>query len=361
MHAPDELSLFVERLEAVGAPHMVTGATAAILYGQPRVTNDLDIVLSLNDTDRSAFLAAFPESDFYVPPESVIRTEQARLQRNSLAIKPAHPNTICLRLTNQINYKKFALPMKYYLRQLSWFAPVAFAVAVHAAQTNPRPIETPSPVYPAALTDTGKDGTATIEVIVQPDGSVGEASLASADHEAFGEAALAAVKLWRFEPATLDGKPVQKRVTIPFKFSAPVAQQLNARFKRKIFQEIPERVLTAKEYGKKLKATKPLKAVYPPAGKGAQANVQVKFVVAPDGSTINPDIIGKPPKQFLLPAILAISNAAYEPPMKDGKPVYVEMTAKLAFEPPQRAARGGGGGGGDFGGGGGGGGGSPDE
>jgi len=29
---------------------MVTGATAAILYGQPRVTNDLDVVLSVTDT-----------------------------------------------------------------------------------------------------------------------------------------------------------------------------------------------------------------------------------------------------------------------------------------------------------------------
>ena len=32
----DELSLFVERLETVGAPYMITGATAAILYGQER-------------------------------------------------------------------------------------------------------------------------------------------------------------------------------------------------------------------------------------------------------------------------------------------------------------------------------------
>ena len=45
MPGPDELSLFALRLEAIGAPYMVTGATAAILYGQPRVTNDLDVVL----------------------------------------------------------------------------------------------------------------------------------------------------------------------------------------------------------------------------------------------------------------------------------------------------------------------------
>lgn len=81
MPAPDELSLFVDRLEDIGAPYMVTGATAAILYGQPRVTNDLDVVLSLDDAGRGALLRAFPETEFYVPPESVIRTEQARTQR----------------------------------------------------------------------------------------------------------------------------------------------------------------------------------------------------------------------------------------------------------------------------------------
>jgi len=64
MHGQDELKLFVTPLEATGAPSMVTGATAAILYGQPRVTNDIDVVLSLNDATRAALLKAFPESEF---------------------------------------------------------------------------------------------------------------------------------------------------------------------------------------------------------------------------------------------------------------------------------------------------------
>lgn len=76
MHAPDELSLFASRLEAIGSSYMITGATAAILYGQPRVTNDLDIVLALDDTGRTALLRVFPETDFYVPPETVILAEQ---------------------------------------------------------------------------------------------------------------------------------------------------------------------------------------------------------------------------------------------------------------------------------------------
>jgi hypothetical protein len=81
MHGPAELAFFVARLESIGAPYMVTGATAAIVYGQPRVTNDLDVVLSLDDAGRAALLASFPETEFYVPPEAVIRAEQARMHR----------------------------------------------------------------------------------------------------------------------------------------------------------------------------------------------------------------------------------------------------------------------------------------
>jgi len=81
MHEQDELGLFVNRLEELGAPYMVTGATAAIIYGQPRMTNDLDVVLSLNEENRARLLRIFPEDEFYVPPEAVIRAEQSRSQR----------------------------------------------------------------------------------------------------------------------------------------------------------------------------------------------------------------------------------------------------------------------------------------
>jgi len=86
MRAPDELSLFVARLETIGAPYMVTGATAAILYGQPRLTNDLDVVLSLDDVALAALIRAFPEDEFYVPPESIIRAERARSHRGHFNI-----------------------------------------------------------------------------------------------------------------------------------------------------------------------------------------------------------------------------------------------------------------------------------
>jgi hypothetical protein len=81
MLAPDFVTLFAAPLESIGVPYMVTGATAAIIYGQPRVTNDLDVVLELAATDIERLRAAFPESDYHVPSVDEIAIELARASR----------------------------------------------------------------------------------------------------------------------------------------------------------------------------------------------------------------------------------------------------------------------------------------
>lgn len=252
-------------------------------------------------------------------------------------------------------------------RLLRFGGALALAASLHAASTNPLPLDPVSPGYPAALADSGLNGTASIEFVVKADGTVSDARVKSADHEAFGQAALAALQKWKFAPATVDGTAVDRKVTIPFNFNAPLVQQLNAKLKRKVFQEVTEPVLSVKEFGKKLKVTKPARPAYPPTARGASGDVEVKFVVAPDGTTINPEIVKAPRREFVAPAILAVAGMTFEPPVKDGKGAYVATTTKVSFAPPQAGRKrggGAGGGGGDFGGGGfggGGGGGPPDE
>lgn len=84
MPAPDFIALFTEPLEQLAISYMITGATAAILYGQPRLTNDIDVVIELHAADIERLRAAFPERDFYTPPAAVIGMELARTQRGHL-------------------------------------------------------------------------------------------------------------------------------------------------------------------------------------------------------------------------------------------------------------------------------------
>lgn len=206
-----------------------------------------------------------------------------------------------------------------------------------AALTPPRPIESPSPGYPAELEDSGVSGRAIVNLTITVNGDVENPVLKSADHAAFGAAAMAVIDRWKFEPAQRDGQPVAIKVDLPLVFDAPVGQQINHLLKRKVFRDVPEKPMNVKEYGTRPKPTKPGRMIYPKtlAGSGVTASVTVRFVVAPDGTTLNPDPQGDVRPEFLLPAIMAIATTGYEPLMKDGKPVYLELTTKLEFAEPK--------------------------
>src|SRR6059036_2910294 len=78
MSLPDLISRFVRPLARLDIPYMVMGGVAAIIYSEPRYTQDLDLVMQL-DADRAAdFAAGFPRDEFYVPPIEVIEAEARR-------------------------------------------------------------------------------------------------------------------------------------------------------------------------------------------------------------------------------------------------------------------------------------------
>ena len=83
MPAPSPLAPFLEPLERLGLPYCITGSVAASVYGEPRLTADIDVVLLLNIRDIAALRAAFPEAAYYVPPDETLRLELARDTRGT--------------------------------------------------------------------------------------------------------------------------------------------------------------------------------------------------------------------------------------------------------------------------------------
>jgi hypothetical protein len=77
----------VARLEALGVPYFITGSMAAIYFGDPRFTNDIDIVVALPAEKIGPLCEAFPAPDFYVSQESAQRAVSRRGQFN--VIHPA--------------------------------------------------------------------------------------------------------------------------------------------------------------------------------------------------------------------------------------------------------------------------------
>jgi hypothetical protein len=81
MPPPEPFLIFTRKFNELGIPYMVSGSVAAIFYGEPRLTNDVDIILFLKREDAAAIERAFPPEEFYCPPGSVIQLEFAREQR----------------------------------------------------------------------------------------------------------------------------------------------------------------------------------------------------------------------------------------------------------------------------------------
>ena len=93
MPSPDSepFLIFTRKLNELGLQYIVSGSVAAIFYGEPRLTNDVDIIVFLKKADLKALEQAFPPEEFYCPPLEVLQLESSREQRGHFNL--IHHNT----------------------------------------------------------------------------------------------------------------------------------------------------------------------------------------------------------------------------------------------------------------------------
>ena len=82
MEQDELLRRAVETLERLNLTYLVTGSMATILYGEPRFTNDIDIVVQLNPNRVADFVQAFPSDEFYLDDERIRQAIESRGQFN---------------------------------------------------------------------------------------------------------------------------------------------------------------------------------------------------------------------------------------------------------------------------------------
>lgn len=81
-------SYVVQVLERLGVPYMVVGGFAAVFYGEPRLTLDVDVVVDMKWDHVAPFMAAFPVPDYYASEEGIRDSLQRRYPFNVI-----HPAT----------------------------------------------------------------------------------------------------------------------------------------------------------------------------------------------------------------------------------------------------------------------------
>ncbi|WP_442890393.1 TonB family protein [Congregicoccus parvus] len=155
-----------------------------------------------------------------------------------------------------------------------------------------------------------------VEILVGPDGVPLFPRVIEARDRKLVPFALQTVSAWRFASPLAGGEPVAVRVRVPIQFPSYMSRYL--------------------EIGQVDKTPNPIKRVgpkYPGSqrDRGVQARVMLTFVVDVEGMPQRIRVRETTGPEFSEAAIAALQQWRFEPGMKDGKPVGVQMALPMIF------------------------------
>lgn len=87
MSQQELLKKVIQALENAGIEHMVTGSVASSLQEEPRSTHDIDIIVSVRETDAKNLIQAFPPPDFYLDEDSIINAINEQKMFNLIDVR----------------------------------------------------------------------------------------------------------------------------------------------------------------------------------------------------------------------------------------------------------------------------------
>lgn len=103
----DVLRLVSERLDAAQIPYMLTGSYALAFYTTPRMTRDLDLVISLGEEDVGPIVKVF-ESDFYIDVDHVRSAVLSQSQFNLMHLTSGIKVDLIIRKAKEYRQVEFA-------------------------------------------------------------------------------------------------------------------------------------------------------------------------------------------------------------------------------------------------------------
>lgn len=106
MSQPDFLAQVLSRLEVAHIPYMVVGSLGSTHYGEPRSTNDVDIVIDPSGEALTQFLASFG-SEFYVSTEAALDAFQRRSMFNIIDLKMSWKADLIFRKDSAFDREEF--------------------------------------------------------------------------------------------------------------------------------------------------------------------------------------------------------------------------------------------------------------
>jgi hypothetical protein len=134
MPGTDDLTLlFTAPLDRAGMAYLVSGSVACMIYGEPRLTNDVDLVLDLPIADVNRLAAAFPADAYYCPPAEVLIVEAGRARRghfNLIHHETGHKADVYLRGEDPLHAWAFERRLRVEIGEGAsiWIAPPEYVI-----------------------------------------------------------------------------------------------------------------------------------------------------------------------------------------------------------------------------------------
>lgn len=206
------------------------------------------------------------------------------------------------------------------------------AQQIGKTDTPPKPIKIAQPVYPYGLARAGINGEVNISLIISVEGRVSDPTIISSTHPAFEEAALAAIRQWRFTPALKDGRTVAYSGTqlIAFNLDGKDAQNFSITVPKKFPPDLPEKLrFDVPPHLEHIELP-----VYPLEDLQAkrEGKVTLVYVVGPGGKVEEVTAMpGAPSASLAAAAVAALEKFVFTPPGRQGKPCYAMLRIELEF------------------------------
>lgn len=108
MEQSELLHFVVSVLERLGLRYFVTGSTVTIFYGEPRFTNDINIVVDLPEGAVAEFCRQFPEAEFYVSEDAASEAVRRHSQFNIIQPRSGLKVDVIVPLPSEFNRARFA-------------------------------------------------------------------------------------------------------------------------------------------------------------------------------------------------------------------------------------------------------------
>jgi protein TonB len=225
---------------------------------------------------------------------------------------------------------------------------IFFGLGIGWAQTQlpdgpPKLLDSVTPEYPVHLKEQRVVGSAQIICLIDENGSVKDAAVDHAALPEFGQAALAAVRQFKYQPAVKNGQRRAIKVAIPIEFSLGdgILAELEARrTKEPLPPGLP--IIAAKEVDILPMLKKEIRPKTPEILKQSRQLGQtvMGFIVDERGVPRDVHAIVTTHAECAKEALAVITQWRFSPATKDGKAVRTAIELPLVFFPEDTSANG---------------------